>query len=161
MNCIKNEEHPVEEIMEVIKTTQARRIKGALEPIELQDSIDFISNNLGENEEKKAERNPKNSNQRNGIWSGMESHSHVRNARFIRKKLIDGGGAILEIETLFDTRYITKWDHLGNITIKLINTEENVQLRKISRSHRIGKYSCDCQKPKPILSLLLLLLLQK
>ena len=67
MNCIKNEEHPVEEIMEVIKTTQARRIKGALEPIELQDSIDFISNNLGENEEKKAERNPKNSNQRNGI----------------------------------------------------------------------------------------------
>ena len=53
MNCIKNEEHPIEEIMEVIKTTQARRIKGALEPIELQDSIDFISNNLGENEGKK------------------------------------------------------------------------------------------------------------
>ena len=45
--------------MEVIKTTQARQIKGALEPIELQDSVDFISKNLGENEEKKAERNPK------------------------------------------------------------------------------------------------------
>ena len=59
MNCIKNKENPIEEIMEVIKTTQARQIKGALEPIELQDSADFISKNLGENEEKKAERNPK------------------------------------------------------------------------------------------------------
>ena len=59
MNCIKNKENPIEEIMEVIKTTQARQIKGALEPIELQDSVDFISKNLGENEEKKAERNPK------------------------------------------------------------------------------------------------------
>ena len=59
MNCIKNKEKPIEEIMEVIKTTQARQIKGALEPIELQDSVDFISKNLGENEEKKAERNPK------------------------------------------------------------------------------------------------------
>ena len=59
MNCIKNEENPIEEIMEVIKTTQARQIKGALEPIELQDSADFISKNLGENEGKKTERNPK------------------------------------------------------------------------------------------------------
>ena len=54
-------------MMKVIKTTQVRQIKSALQPIEIPDLVDFTSKNLRENEEKKAERNPKNSNQRNGI----------------------------------------------------------------------------------------------
>ena len=95
-------------MMKVIKTTQVRQIKSALQPIEIPDLVDFTSKNLRENEEKKAERNPKNSNQRNGIWSGMESHSHVGKARIIRKRIIDGDGAILKTERSFNTRYIKK-----------------------------------------------------
>ena len=43
MNCIRNEENPMGEMLEVINATQARQIKGALQLIELQDSLNFIS----------------------------------------------------------------------------------------------------------------------
>ena len=85
MNCIKNKENPIEEIMEVIKTTQARQIKGALEPIELQDSVDFISKNLGENEGKKTERNPKGKSKTQ--IKGMESE--VERNRTAMSEMLD------------------------------------------------------------------------
>ena len=43
MNCIRNEENLMEKLVEVIKATQARQIKGALQLIELQDLLNFIS----------------------------------------------------------------------------------------------------------------------
>ena len=97
MNCIRNEENPIGEMMKVIKTTQVRQIKSALQPIEIPEEFAWEWG-----------RNPKNSNQRNGIWSGMESHSHVGKARIIRKRIIDGDGAILKTERSINTRYIKK-----------------------------------------------------
>ena len=39
MNCIRNEENPIGEMMKVIKTTQVRQIKSALQPIQIPEEF--------------------------------------------------------------------------------------------------------------------------
>ena len=95
-------------MMKVIKTTQARPIKIALQPIEIQDLVDFISMNLRENEQKRLKEIQKIQIKEMESEVEWNPTATSESLDLLEKKLIDRGGAILETERSFNTRYIKR-----------------------------------------------------
>ena len=100
--------YPIGEMMKVIKTTQARPIKIALQPIEIQDLVDFISMNLRENEQKRLKEIQKIQIKEMESEVEWNPTATSESLDLLEKKLIDRGGAILETERSFNTRYIKR-----------------------------------------------------